>query len=134
MIRVHQDFQGRHYAHLGKDPDARVRHVGHPAYDLAERFADEWDQVAFDPGYDTEPPRSLRARGAQGVRRPPTPPLSAGTEAWWLPPRAHTMPGTAAADPNERGPLANIRQYPCLETGAAPCAATRWLGLAAGAP
>ena len=56
MIEVHQDFQGRHYyAHLGKDPDARDRHRGHPAYDLAERFADEWDQAAFDPDYDTLP-------------------------------------------------------------------------------
>ena len=27
MIRVHQDFQGRHYyAHFGADPDARERH------------------------------------------------------------------------------------------------------------
>jgi predicted HD phosphohydrolase len=44
MVRVHQDFQGRHYyAHLGKDPDARTQHRNHPAYELAERFADEWD-------------------------------------------------------------------------------------------
>jgi predicted HD phosphohydrolase len=56
MIEVHQDFQGRHYfAHLGKDPDARDRHRAHPAYGLAERFADEWDQTAFDPDYDTLP-------------------------------------------------------------------------------
>lgn len=56
MVEVHQDFQGRHYyAHLGKDPGAREQHRGHPAYDLAERFADEWDQTAFDPAYDTEP-------------------------------------------------------------------------------
>ncbi len=56
MIRVHQDFQGRHYyAFLGKDPDARRQHRGHPAYDLAERFADEWDQTSFDPDYATLP-------------------------------------------------------------------------------
>jgi predicted HD phosphohydrolase len=56
MVEVHQDFQGRHYyAHLGKDPDARARHRGHPSYALAERFADEWDQAAFDPDYPTEP-------------------------------------------------------------------------------
>jgi predicted HD phosphohydrolase len=55
-VLVHQDFQGRHYyAHLGKDPTARDRHRDHPAYALAERFADEWDQVAFDPTYDTLP-------------------------------------------------------------------------------
>jgi predicted HD phosphohydrolase len=56
MIDVHQDFQGRHYyQYLGKDPAAREQHAGHPTYALAERFADEWDQTSFDPGYDTLP-------------------------------------------------------------------------------
>lgn len=53
-IRVHQDFQGRHYyAHFGGDPEARDQYRGAPWFDLAARFADEWDQTAFDPGYDT---------------------------------------------------------------------------------
>jgi len=59
MIRVHQDFQGRHYyAHFGGDPDARETHraaLSDEEWELAERFADEWDQVAFDPDYDTLP-------------------------------------------------------------------------------
>ncbi len=59
MIRVHQDFQGRHYyAHFGADPDARERYrdeLTAEEWALAERFADEWDQVAFDPAYDTLP-------------------------------------------------------------------------------
>jgi predicted HD phosphohydrolase len=59
MIRVHQDFQGRHYYHhFGGDPDAREQHraaLDDQEWDLAERFADEWDQVAFDPAYDTLP-------------------------------------------------------------------------------
>jgi predicted HD phosphohydrolase len=56
MIEVHQDFQGRHYyAHFGGDPNARDQYQGHAAYELAERFADEWDQQAFDPDYDTLP-------------------------------------------------------------------------------
>jgi predicted HD phosphohydrolase len=56
MILVHQDFQGRHYYHhFGGDPNAREQYKGHPAYELAERFADEWDQAAFDPDYDTLP-------------------------------------------------------------------------------
>jgi predicted HD phosphohydrolase len=50
VIRVHQDFQGKHYyAHFGQDPDARDKYVGEPWYDKAAEFADEWDQVAFDP-------------------------------------------------------------------------------------
>jgi predicted HD phosphohydrolase len=56
MIRAHQDFQGRHYyAHFGGDPDARAKYVGEPWFDLAAQFADEWDQIAFDPDYDTLP-------------------------------------------------------------------------------
>src|SRR3982074_2235606 len=56
MILVHQDFQGRHYyQHFGGDPNARDQYQGHSAYELAERFADEWDQAAFDPDYDTLP-------------------------------------------------------------------------------
>ena len=59
MIRVHQDFQGRHYyAYFGADPDARETHraeLDAATFALAERFADEWDQTAFDPDYDTLP-------------------------------------------------------------------------------
>jgi len=57
MILVHQDFQGRHYyAHFGADPDAREKHRGSvESFDLAATFADEWDQAAFDPDYDTLP-------------------------------------------------------------------------------
>jgi predicted HD phosphohydrolase len=59
MILVHQDFQGRHYYHhFGADPDAREKHrdtLTADEFALAERFADEWDQVAFDPDGPTEP-------------------------------------------------------------------------------
>jgi|SRR5438309_10426915 len=59
MILVHQDFQGRHYYHhFGGDPNARENHrstLSAEEFALAEKFADEWDQRAFDPDYDTEP-------------------------------------------------------------------------------
>ena len=55
-IRAHQDFQGRHYyGHFGGDADAREQYRDEPWFDLAARFADEWDQIAFDPDYDTLP-------------------------------------------------------------------------------
>jgi predicted HD phosphohydrolase len=58
MIRVHQDFQGRHYYHhFGGDPNAREQHresLDPEVFALAERFADDWDQTSFDPDYDTE--------------------------------------------------------------------------------
>ena len=56
MIEAHQDFQGRHYyEYLGQDPDARNKYEGAPWYGLAEQFADEWDQISFDPDYPTKP-------------------------------------------------------------------------------
>ena len=56
VIRVHQDFQGRHYYHhFGGDPNAREQYRGEPWFDLAAQFADEWDQRAFDPDGETFP-------------------------------------------------------------------------------
>lgn len=55
MVSFHQDFQGRYYyEHLGMSPDLREQHRGQPWYGLAEKFADEWDQKAFDPTFDAE--------------------------------------------------------------------------------
>jgi predicted HD phosphohydrolase len=55
MVAFHQDFQGRYYyEHLGMDPNLRDQHRGQPWYDLAERFADHYDQKAFDPKYHAE--------------------------------------------------------------------------------
>jgi len=55
MVAHHQDFQGRYYyEHLGMDPNLRDAHREQPWYQLAERFADEYDQKAFDPEYDSE--------------------------------------------------------------------------------
>lgn len=78
MIKAHQDFQGRHYyAHFGGDPDAREQYRGQPWFDLAARFADEWDQTAFDPDYDTLPlehfeplVRETMARTRQAIGAP----------------------------------------------------------------
>jgi predicted HD phosphohydrolase len=70
-IQAHQDFQGRHYyAHFGGNPDARDKYAGAEWFDLAAQFADEWDQIAFDPAYDTLPLEHfeplVRAQTAQG--------------------------------------------------------------------
>ena len=59
MILVHQDFQGAHYYHhFGGDANAREKHrdtLSADEFELAARFADEWDQTSFDPDYDTLP-------------------------------------------------------------------------------
>lgn len=71
MIAAHQDFQGKHYyEHFGMDPNARERHVGNPAFDLAKQFADEWDQKAFDPDYDTLPLEHFEERVRQVFAKP----------------------------------------------------------------
>ncbi len=55
MVAYHQDFQGRYYyEYLGMDPTLRDQHAGESWYPLAERFADAWDQKAFDPEYQSE--------------------------------------------------------------------------------
>ena len=65
-IRAHQDFQGRHYYHhFGGDPDARDQYRDEPWYALAEQFADQWDQIAFDPDYDTLPLEHFESRVRQ---------------------------------------------------------------------
>ncbi|CAN5816247.1 HD domain-containing protein [soil metagenome] len=59
MILVHQDFQGKHYYHhFGGNPEARETHrdtLSADEFELAARFADDWDQTSFDPAYDTLP-------------------------------------------------------------------------------
>jgi predicted HD phosphohydrolase len=71
VIRAHQDFQGRHYyRHFGGDPDAREPYRGEGWFPLAEQFADEWDQVAFDPSYDTLPLEHFEARVRELFARP----------------------------------------------------------------
>jgi predicted HD phosphohydrolase len=72
MILVHQDFQGRHYYHhFGGDPNARDQYQGHAAYELAERFADEWDQHAFDPDYPTLPLEHFEPMVREVFGKPP---------------------------------------------------------------
>jgi predicted HD phosphohydrolase len=56
VIRVHQDFQGAHYYHhFGNDPNARSKYEGEVFFERAAEFADDWDQVAFDPDGPYEP-------------------------------------------------------------------------------
>lgn len=54
IIGAHQDFQGKHYyKYIGQDPDTREHFRDRPWFELAEQFADDWDQSSFDPDYPT---------------------------------------------------------------------------------
>ena len=54
LVLQHGLFQGYYYFDkAGKDPNARDRHRGHPAFKATVRFCADYDQTSFDPGYDT---------------------------------------------------------------------------------
>jgi predicted HD phosphohydrolase len=56
MVEQHAIFQGYYFFHhLGLDRDMRERFRGHEWFDYTAEFCHEYDQPAFDPGYDTLP-------------------------------------------------------------------------------
>ena len=55
IVRHHQDFTARYIAPIfGGDPERRATWCTEPWFAAAETFADEWDQLSFDPDYATE--------------------------------------------------------------------------------
>jgi predicted HD phosphohydrolase len=75
MIKHHGIFQGYYFFDkVGRDRNMRDRYRDHPAYDMTVRFTGDYDQMAFDPGYETRPMehfapmvRRLFARPAWGA-------------------------------------------------------------------
>lgn len=56
VIKHHGIFQMFYYAHhSGGDRNARDQFKDHPYYAAAVRFCHEYDQVSFDPEYQSEP-------------------------------------------------------------------------------
>ena len=54
MVLHHGLFQGYYYFDkIGGDANERERHRGHPAYEMTVRFCADYDQLSFDPDYDT---------------------------------------------------------------------------------
>ena len=63
VVRHHGIFQGYYYwHHWGRDRNARDRLRGHPHYDACLHFCEHWDQLSFDPAYDTLPLAAFEAR------------------------------------------------------------------------
>ncbi|WP_423822822.1 HD domain-containing protein [Salinisphaera sp. SPP-AMP-43] len=72
MIRHHELFQGYHYRHFyGLDRHARDDFRDHPAYERTVYFCDQWDQVSFDPDYDTLPLEYFRPMLERVLSRTP---------------------------------------------------------------
>ncbi|NKS48065.1 HD domain-containing protein [Rhodococcus hoagii] len=56
VVKHHGVFQGYHYwDRLGLDPNTRERYRDSPYFDTCAHLCAEWDQVSFDPDYDTLP-------------------------------------------------------------------------------
>ncbi len=56
LVKHHGVFQGYYYFHhFDGDRDARERYRGHPMFERTAAFCENWDQVSFDPDYDTMP-------------------------------------------------------------------------------
>lgn len=56
VVRHHGVFQGYHYwDKIGFDRNARDKYRDSPYFDAAAHFCAAWDQVAFDPDYDSLP-------------------------------------------------------------------------------
>ena len=63
IVRHHGLFQGYYYFHhYGMDRDARDRYRGHEHFDACADFCARWDQVSFDPDYETLPLEHFEAR------------------------------------------------------------------------
>ena len=56
VVLHHGIFQGYYFwHHTGGDRDAREQYRGHPYFEACADFCERWDQVSFDPDYDTLP-------------------------------------------------------------------------------
>ena len=63
IVKHHGVFQGYYYFHFyGLDRDARERFEGHEHYQACVEFCADWDQVSFDPDYDTYPLEHFESR------------------------------------------------------------------------
>ena len=72
VVAHHGIFQGYYYFHhYGKDRNAREQFRGHPAFEKTIEFCAKWDQMAFDPNYDTMPLGAFEPIVRRVFARPP---------------------------------------------------------------
>jgi predicted HD phosphohydrolase len=56
IMAHHAIFQGYYFwHHIGKNKDAREKYRGHQYFQDCAEFCEKWDQISFDPSYDTVP-------------------------------------------------------------------------------
>ncbi len=60
MVEKHGIFQGYYFFHyLGLDRDMREAYRDHPNFQYTAEFCEKYDQVAFDPNYQSMPLEAL---------------------------------------------------------------------------
>ncbi len=63
IIKHHGLFQGYYYFHYyGEDRNAKESYRDHEYFAACEEFCARWDQVSFDPDYETMPLEHFEAR------------------------------------------------------------------------
>lgn len=71
MVRHHGTFQGYYFwHHLGLDRNARDAHRDSPHFDRTAEFCSEYDQVAFDASYRSEPLEHFEPLVREWLSRP----------------------------------------------------------------
>ena len=75
MLAHHQVFQVYFFGrHLGLDPNERDAFVASPFYDRTVDFTALYDEVSFDPDYDTEPMSTFEPMVRRVLAKDWTPP------------------------------------------------------------
>ncbi len=78
VLAKHPIFQTYFYAqHLGLDPNARDQYKDGPYYQACVDFTTNWDEVSFDPTYESEPLSTFEPMVRSVLSRPWTPPSTA---------------------------------------------------------
>lgn len=82
ILEMHGLFQMYYYADkVGLDKNERERYRGHKWFDAAEQFCRDWDQMSFDPDYETKPLSHFEDRLRQIFSRPAFDPAIIGETA-----------------------------------------------------
>lgn len=72
VVAHHGIFQRYYYAHhFGGDRDVRRRYKDSPYYEDGIAFCERWDQVSFDPAYESLPVESFRPMVQEVFSREP---------------------------------------------------------------
>ncbi len=72
VVEKHGDFQLLYFGeHVGADPAKREAYRGHQYFDDCAAFCERWDQVSFDPNYESKSLDEFRGMVRDVFARPP---------------------------------------------------------------